>query len=100
MIVILFPHFPLGGYCYMKESFLKDRFYDVAVIGAKGQIVIPAKARKDFDLKPGDKLMAIRGMGDMGIVLINVKQLSNIFDKVAKHIGEMRSVITKGKGNQ
>ena len=34
-----------------------QRYYGSTVIGEKGQIVIPAEARKAFRLSPGDKVM-------------------------------------------
>ena len=38
-------------------------------VGEKGQIVIPAKARKIFDIKPGDVLMVL-GDEEQGIALL------------------------------
>ena len=38
-------------------------------VGEKGQIVIPAKARKIFDIKPGDVLMVL-GDEERGIALL------------------------------
>ncbi|MCX6340245.1 MAG: AbrB/MazE/SpoVT family DNA-binding domain-containing protein [Candidatus Aureabacteria bacterium] len=35
--------------------------YGTAVVGTKGQIVIPAEARKRMGIKPGDKLVVIPG---------------------------------------
>ncbi|MEJ2740604.1 MAG: AbrB/MazE/SpoVT family DNA-binding domain-containing protein, partial [Dehalococcoidia bacterium] len=33
------------------------KFYGSVTIGERGQIVIPVEARKDFGMKPGDKLL-------------------------------------------
>ena len=41
-------------------------------VGEKGQIVIPAKARKIFDIKPGDNLIVLGDEGQ-GIALIKEK---------------------------
>ena len=38
-------------------------------VGEKGQIVIPAKARKLFDIKPGDNLIILGDEGQ-GIAII------------------------------
>ncbi len=37
------------------------KFYGKAPVGTKGQIVIPAEARKMLDLKPGDNVIIISG---------------------------------------
>ena len=44
------------------------KFYGSVTVSERGQIVIPAGARNDFDIKTGDKLLV---MGDLekGIVL-------------------------------
>ena len=78
----------------MKEEFLRSIFYDSVTVGERGQIVIPAKARKDFGIKPGDKLIVLRGMGKMGVVLIHTKHLSNIFNKLTKHIGKLKEILS------
>ena len=33
------------------------RFYGSVTVSERGQIVIPAQARRDFGIKPGDKLL-------------------------------------------
>ena len=43
-----------------------DKFYGTTTMGARGQVVIPAEARKDLGLSPGDQLMV---MGKFGKVL-------------------------------
>ncbi len=43
--------------------------FGVVTVGEKGQIVIPAKARKIFDLSPGDQLVVLGDEGQ-GIALI------------------------------
>ena len=43
-------------------------------VGEKGQIVIPAKARKLFDIKPGDNLIILGDEGQ-GIAIIKEKGL-------------------------
>lgn len=52
----------------MKEA-NEDRFIVSVKVGPKGQITVPAEARKMFDIKEGDTLMV---MGDRkrGIALI------------------------------
>ena len=43
--------------------------FGMVKVGEKGQIVIPAKARKIFDIKPGDVLMVL-GDEERGIALL------------------------------
>jgi AbrB family looped-hinge helix DNA binding protein len=47
-----------------------DKLYGTTTMGTRGQVVIPADARKDLNLKPGDHLLV---MGKFGKVLGFVK---------------------------
>lgn len=53
-------------------------------VGEKGQIVIPAKARKIFDISPGDSLIVL-GEEGQGIALIKEKSLLGLINR-AKNI--------------
>ena len=46
--------------------------FGLVTIGDKGQIVIPARARKVFGLNPGDQLMVL-GDENQGLALVNAK---------------------------
>lgn len=48
--------------------------FGIVKVGDKGQIVIPAKARKIFDISPGDNLIVL-GDEEHGIALIKEKGL-------------------------
>lgn len=49
-----------------KKFQAQDRFYGTTTMGARGQVVIPAAARKELKLNPGDQLVV---MGKFGKVL-------------------------------
>lgn len=51
--------------------------FGMVKVGEKGQIVIPAKARKIFDIKPGDNLIVLGDEGQ-GIALIKEKGLLDL----------------------
>ena len=48
---------------------MKDRFIVSVKVGPKGQITIPAAARKMFDISEGDTLM-VMGDKNRGIALV------------------------------
>lgn len=52
-------------------------------VGEKGQIVIPAKARKIFDIAPGDNLIVLGDEGQ-GIALIKEKSLLGLINRAKK----------------
>ena len=46
--------------------------FGLVTVGEKGQIVIPARARKVFNLRPGDQLMVL-GDEDQGLALVDAR---------------------------
>ena len=53
--------------------------FGVVKAGDKGQIVLPAKARKIFDIKPGDNLIVL-GDETQGIAIIKEKGLLDMLN--------------------
>ncbi|MDO4189777.1 MAG: helix-turn-helix domain-containing protein [Lachnospiraceae bacterium] len=51
--------------------------FGIVKVGDKGQIVIPAKARKIFDIQPGDNLIVLGDEGQ-GIAIIKEKGLLSL----------------------
>ena len=67
------------------RSFHKDdKFYGTTTIGTRGQVVIPAEARKDLGLKPGDHLV-VMGKFKKALGLIKSDQLKDIFRMFMEH---------------
>ena len=60
--------------------------FGTVTIGDKGQIVIPVKARKIFDLKPGDDLVVL-GDVEQGLALVKSHFLLDIMDQHQKEQG-------------
>lgn len=57
--------------------------FGTVTVGDRGQIVIPVKARKIFNIKPGDDLLVL-GDIDQGLALVN----SDFFLKAVSQIQE------------
>ena len=57
--------------------------FGMVKVGDKGQIVIPAKARKIFDIQPGDNLIILGDEGQ-GIAIIKEKGLLNLLNNARK----------------
>lgn len=55
--------------------------FGVVTVGDKGQIVIPAKARKIFDIKPGDNLVML-GDEPQGLALIKEESLLQVLNAI------------------
>lgn len=65
----------------------QDKMYGAVTVGSRGQVVIPAKARQDLKIKPGDQLLV---MGKFGKVLglIKAEQLSELVNYIMENIND------------
>ena len=57
--------------------------FGMVTVGDKGQIVIPAKARKLFDISPGDQLVVL-GDDAQGIAVVKSESFLALADMVSK----------------
>ena len=51
------------------------RFYGAVTVSERGQVVIPADARKDFGIRTGDKLLVLGDM-EQGIAITTMSLLT------------------------
>ncbi len=61
--------------------------FGMVTVGDKGQIVIPAKARKLFDISPGDQLVVL-GDESQGMAIMKAKDFLNLVNIVRKITGK------------
>jgi len=68
-----------------KKMSAKDKLYGTTTIGAKGQVVIPAQARKELNLKPGDQMLV---MGKFGKVLglVKTEAMAEFVETIMKNL--------------
>jgi AbrB family looped-hinge helix DNA binding protein len=71
------------------------KFYGSTTIGERGQIVLPVKLRKDFNLKKGDKLIVAGNPDFSRIALINADTMDDYLDIMSEKINQMRIKIKK-----
>lgn len=58
--------------------------FGLVTVGDKGQIVIPAKARKIFNISPGDEFIVL-GDESSGLALMKAKDFLNFAEAVRKN---------------
>jgi AbrB family looped-hinge helix DNA binding protein len=58
------------------------RLYGTATVGTKGQIVIPADAREELDIKAGDRLYVIGSPMAQAVTFIKEDQLEAFIAKI------------------
>jgi AbrB family looped-hinge helix DNA binding protein len=57
---------------------LEQGFYGAVTVGERGQIVIPAEARRDFEISPGQKLLMFNFPHVSGLILMKVEHFAQM----------------------
>lgn len=70
-----------GGVNTMTDS---KNFYGTATVGTKGQIVIPAEAREEMQVKEGDKVVVLQGPRQGSLIIFKVDSIDIFKQKVQK----------------
>ena len=87
---------------YYKEEIMElkkgKKFYGSVTVSERGQIVIPAEARKDFDIKTGDKLLVLADL-EKGIVFTKANFMLQMMEGTLNAMQKIESIV-KPKGNK
>ncbi|MBN9504315.1 MAG: hypothetical protein BGO01_03545 [Armatimonadetes bacterium 55-13] len=63
---------------------LEDGFYGTSTVGERGQVVIPAEAREQLGIHPGDKLMVMKHPAHPGVMLFKIESAREFIDEFLK----------------
>jgi AbrB family looped-hinge helix DNA binding protein len=70
--------------------------YGAVVVGERGQIVIPADARRDMNIVPGDKLLVMRGpRGNM--VVAKADSLLKMLGETMRDMSRLEKSLKEGE---
>ncbi len=61
---------------------ITDSFYGTVTVGERGQIVIPAEARRDFGLETGEKLIVIGSPDKNHLVICKVDSMMTFLESM------------------
>lgn len=63
--------------------------YGTTLLGARGQLVIPAEARKDLGLMPGDRVLVMSKYNKM-LGLIKSDELGELLETIMEHLNSKK----------
>lgn len=64
----------------MGASTAAECFFGSVTVGERGQVVIPADARKALLIEPGDRLLVLRHPTNHGLVLTKIDELQEVIE--------------------
>jgi AbrB family looped-hinge helix DNA binding protein len=60
----------------------EKKLFGTATVGTKGQIVIPASAREELDIKNGDRLYVLGSLNKGVIMLLKEDKIEDFIDQM------------------
>jgi len=61
-----------------------DAFFGSVTVGERGQIVIPAEARAELGIQPGEKLIVMRHPVNKGLMIFKFDAMREFLDEMEK----------------
>jgi len=69
------------------------KFYGTAVLGERGQIVIPAEARRTAGLNPGTKMVVLGSPGGEMLMLAKADSIAEMMAKMMDHMSKLEKLV-------
>ncbi|MCD6600375.1 MAG: AbrB/MazE/SpoVT family DNA-binding domain-containing protein [Dehalococcoidia bacterium] len=67
------------------------------VVGPRGQMVVPAEARKDLGINMGTKLLAFGQFHGKGLVLVKTEDVEELLNTMSHHLDEFSRLLRENK---
>jgi AbrB family looped-hinge helix DNA binding protein len=68
-------------------------------VGERGQIVIPAEARKAYDIEVGDRILVFTRPHSQGLILLKAEEVSRIVGESIAEISDLEDLLKKVDDN-
>lgn len=74
------------------------KMYGMTTVSAKGQVVIPAKAREALELEEGDELVVMSTPENKGVILFKAEVFESTFRAIGDQFADMSKQTRKKAG--
>lgn len=69
------------------------KFYGATIIGERGQVVVPAEARKDLNLSPSTKVMVFGGPMGEGLLIVKADSIAEMLARANRMLSGVEEVL-------
>jgi len=80
-----------------KDRHVIGRCFGTAVLGPRGQLVIPVEARKELGIDTGSKLLVFGHFGGRGLIFIQAEAAEELLNIMSSRLDEVAKLIKEGK---
>lgn len=75
------------------------QFHGSVTVGERGQVVIPADARRDMGIEPGERLLVFRHPGESMLVMTKIDAFQRFLDHQLRMLEQARQTVDEaGEG--
>ncbi len=69
------------------------KFYGSVTVGERGQIAIPAEARRDQEITPATKLLAFGGQDSKGLIFVKAEFVTEFITNISAVLSEFEQTL-------
>lgn len=80
-----------------KSDFDDIKCFGSTTVGPRGQVVIPASARKELGIDAGNTLLVFRGFRGNGVLLLKVEAVERMLGMVSEHLPDFEKLVRSSK---
>jgi len=73
------------------------RCFGTAVLGPRGQLVIPMEARKELGIDTGSKLLVFGHFGGRGLIFIKAEAAEELLNIMSSRLDEVANLVKNNK---
>jgi len=80
-----------------KDMRIIGRCFGTAVLGPRGQLVIPVEARKELGIDTGDKLLVFGHFVGRGLIFIKAEAAEELLNIMSSRLDEITKLVKESK---
>jgi len=80
-----------------RDKGIVGRCFGTAVLGARGQLVVPAEARKELGIETGSKLLVFGHFSGEGLVFIKAEAAEKLLNIMSGRLDEFARLVKGAK---
>ena len=82
----------------MRNVFGEHKCFGSMTVNAKGQVVIPAGARRELDINAGDTILVFRAlMGQQGLLLVKADTMEQMLGLMSEGLARFEEILKEQK---
>jgi AbrB family looped-hinge helix DNA binding protein len=86
----------------MEEGHMRTigKCYGSTVVGPRGQLVIPAEARRELGIDVGTKLLVFSHFGGRGFIFVKVDAVEELLNIASRRLGEFSKLLRESEATE